>query len=1000
MIKIRLLSLLMACAVNTAGQSPVELRSNFITPPDYSRPGVYWYFMDGNISKKAITDDLESMKKVGIGSVLFLEVNIGVPRGKVDFFSPEWQALFKFIVSECERLEMTLTLGIGPGWTGSGGPWVQPHQSMRHLVSSSVTVAGGSMTTIKLPEPAPHPPYFGAETFTPELRKQWETYYEDQFVLAFPATGQDTLIPLLDRKALVYRDPYTSDARALQLIPESLSLDNSKAADTIAKNDIIDLSHMLEPDGSIRWQVPAGNYTIMRFGMRNNGAITRPAPYAGLGFECDKFDTAACQHHFDYFVSKLIKAGENNRVGGLKTLHMDSWEMGAQNWGDHFRDEFCKRRGYDPLFYLPVLGGKIIESRAISERFLWDLRITAQELVLEHHAGYVKKLAHQHGLNLSIEPYDMNPCSDLDLGAVADEPGCEFWNIGRGFPSAFSCIEAASVANILGKHVVMAEAFTTDWNKDAYSCYPGMLKNQGDWAFCTGVNRFYYHTFAHKAWLGDNLRPGMSMGGYGVNWDRGQTWWELSGEYHKYISRCCYLLRQGRAVADILYVTPQGVPDVFRAPASAVVGQPNTIPDKRGYNFDGCSPRMLMKSFVKNGKIVFESGASYEILVLPVYKTMTPELLNKIESLLAAGASIMGNPPLQSPGLTNYPDCDRQVADLALKIWASHLIPDDETVRTYGKGKIYWGGKYSVAEQNSIYPSYDATAAIIRQSGIPEDFISNGKIRYIHRRTASQDLWFVANKTDEKFTTPITFRTEKKFAEIWDPVIGTFAPASIVVPGDGLASISLQFDSSQSYFIVFANEMSSIVTGIKTGSADARQVVQTLTGPWELSFDPKWGGPENITFSSLDDWSTRPEEGIKYYSGKAIYRKTFQYREKNRVAGAPVYLNLGEVNIMARVKLNGQDLGTVWTAPWQVNMSKALEKGSNQLEIEVVNLWVNRLIGDEFLPYDAAGTEWPAWLLEGAERTSGRYTFTIWTMYKQDAPLKKSGLQGPVTIVR
>ncbi len=266
----------------------------------------------------------------------------------------------------------------------------------------------------------------------------------------------------------------------------------------------------------------------------------------------------------------------------------------------------------------------------------------------------LKSWGGDYGFKLSIEPYDMNPASDLDLGAVADVPMCEFWTKGFGFNSAFSCVEATSIAHVHGLPVVAAEAFTAG-REEAWKMYPGNVKNQGDWAFCMGINKFVYHTFAHKP-LGDELRPGMTMGPYGVHWDRGQTWWPLVSEYHKYVSRCQYLLRQGHTVADILYLTPEGAPHVFRPPFSALEGD-DVLPDKRGYNFDGCSPLALIeKASVVDNRIVFPRGASYRLLVLPNIETMTPILVEKIDWLVKEGAVVIGQPPVKSPSLSNYPE--------------------------------------------------------------------------------------------------------------------------------------------------------------------------------------------------------------------------------------------------------------------------------------------------------------------------------------------------------
>jgi hypothetical protein len=563
---------------------------------------------------------------------------VGVPRGKVDFLSEEWQDLFGYAVKECERLGIFITLGTGPGWCGSGGPWVEGAQSMQHLVYSTTEVQGGGTQTIQLPEPEARRPFFGPWTVS-SVQDKWENFYEDVAVLAFPSGSShigDSRTPgqayrennmkEIDEKALYYRRPYSSADSVRPFL--SMSYEAQPGDKPVEKSQIIDLTDKLQADGSLSWAVPEGQWTVMRFGSRNNGAVSRPAPQPGLGFEADKFDTLAMKSHLDNFTGKLfqhIGFTKANPKGGLQMLHIDSWEMGAQNWNARFREEFTKRRGYDPLPYYPLYAGVMVQNREESERFLWDLRQTAQELVVENHSGYVMKYAKRYGLGVSVEPYDMTPLADMELAASCDMPMCEFWSLG-GYNTSYGVAEGTSVSHLLGQPVVPAESFTA---VDNWKQHPCSMKNQGEWAYAAGINRFVYHTFQHQS-LPDDLRPGMTMGPYGVHWDRNQTWWPMSGAYHRYVARCQYMLQQGRTVADILYLAPETAPFVFRAPESAYEYENPMLPDRKGYNFDACPPSMLHKAAVKNNRIVFPSGATYRILVLPDFKTMTPELLEKI----------------------------------------------------------------------------------------------------------------------------------------------------------------------------------------------------------------------------------------------------------------------------------------------------------------------------------------------------------------------------------
>lgn len=970
------------------------LQAGFLNPPHWARPGVYWYFMDGNLSEEGMTKDLESMAEAGIGNLIFLEVNVGVPRGGVDFLSDRWLALFAHAEKECRRLNIAMTLGIGPGWSGSGGPWVAPEQSMQHLVSSVTTVSANENKKIKLPVPPPKRPFFGEGGFTPGLKKQWQDFYEDVAVLAFPQPSDTGKIKDIDEKALYYRAPYSSVAGVKPFLTADTG--NVPAGAAVSKEEIMDLSDKLQPDGTLDWEVPQGNWVIMRFGRRNNGAVTRPAPFPGLGFEEDKMDTAALDAHFKNYTGRIFKkTGKPAKAseGGLKFLHMDSWEMGAQNWTKNFRSEFIKRRGYDPLPFYPVYNGVIVESRGISERFLWDLRQTAQELVLEYHAGQVKKYAHQHGLGLSIEPYDMNPTADLELGAVADVPMCEFWSKDFGYNTSFSCVEAVSIAHVNGQPLVPAEAFTAEKN-EGWKQYPGSMKAQGDWAFATGINRLVYHTFQSQV-LADSLRPGMTMGPYGIHWDRNQTWWRMVEAYHRYISRCQFMLQQGRTVADVLYLTPEGAPHVFRPPSSALTGE-EPVRDRRGYNFDGCSPGQLLTAGVKDNQVIFPGGATYKLLVLPDVKTMTPRLLEKIGTLIYEGAIVVGGPPVQSPGLTGYPACDEQIKALSRTIWGSLDIPPAYAERRYGKGKIIWGAGIST-RSDGLYPLYGITAGILKNMGLAEDLEWAGDLRYTHRTSPGWDVYFVANKTDEHLHTDAIFRCDSGRPELWDPVTGEIRALPAFTQGDGQTGIALEFAPHQSFFVVFKKNETAIPAPEKENFPGFK-VIANLSGAWTVAFDPKWGGPEKIVFDRLEDWTTRPEKGINYYSGTAVYSQDFDL-EATTGKNTRMVLDLGEVKNLARVKLNGKDLGVVWTAPWQVDITGTVKQKGNKLEIEVANLWANRLIGDEQLPDDGIKNgKWPEWLLQGKPRTSGRYTFTTYKHYKKDAPLLSSGLIGPVTI--
>lgn len=1107
-----------------------NLEDEFSNPPDSARPWVYWFFMDGNLTREGITADLEAMKKAGIGGALYMEVGVGIERGPVEFMSEQWQALIGHAFSEADRLGLQMAMAAGPGWCGTGGPWVKPEQSMQHLVASETTASGPATFDAVLPRPRPRTPFFGEGTLTPDLRKTWEDFYRDVVLLAFPTPEGNARIADVDEKALYFRPPYSSQPGVKPFLPAPAEHAAVPTEQCVASNEIIDLTNKLAPDGRLVWDVPAGNWTIMRFGRTITGQTSRPAPEPGLGLESDKFDPAAIDAHFDAFIETLLKGtGKPGTPGrGLTTLHFDSWEMSSQNWSGKFREEFAKRRGYDLMRFLPAMIGRVVDSNEISERFLWDLRQTAQELVIENHVLRLKELGRRHGLELSIEPYDLNPCSDLTLGGAADVPMCEFWSKGWGFSSEFSCIEAASIAHTMGRPVVGAEAFTAapgeDWRQ-----HPASMKAQGDWALCAGINRFVFHRYQAQPWL--DRFPGMTMGPYGVHWERTQTWWDMVGAYHLYLSRCQELLRRGLFVADILYLSPEGAPNVFRPPSSAVKGNP---PDRRGYNFDGCAPDALIeRASVKDGQIVFPDGMSYRLLVLPRFETMTPRLLQKVVSLVEDGATVIGAPPRKSPSLTDYPECDQQVQQLAAKLWGTD---DAVPQRSVGKGRIVldaessqpaetnplaqarwiWfpegnpaaaapvgeryfrrdfeiggtrviqsaqatmtadnsfalsvngtsagaGNNFTVTQtmevsallrpgnnvltvvatngdnrpnpagligsltirftdggttvvntdsqwsasitadgtpsaamelgsfdmppwplnataawQRDLYPSYDTTAQVLSEMGVPTDFETDGNLRYIHRHDGDADLYFVANPEGQMQTAACRFRVTGRKPEWWDPITGTRRDLPEFSEVDGLTTIPLRLEPFESGFVVFRSPVENVT---RPGpNFPEWKAALTITAPWDVSFDPKWGGPEKVVFATLEDWSKRPEPGIQRYSGKVVYRTTFDC--PSDTARSRCILSLGTVKNIASVELNGKDLGTVWCDPWRAEIPDGvLQDRENLLTITVANLWVNRLIGDSGLPQDK------------------RLTWTTYKPFHPDSPLQESGLLGPVAVM-
>lgn len=980
--------LLLFATLSCTAQSTDKLKEAFKNPPDTSKPGVYWYFMDGNLSREAMTKDLESMKEAGISNLIFLEVGIGVPRGPIDFMSEEWQDLYVHAVREAERLGIKILLGAGPGWCGSGGPWVKPEESMKHLVFSETEIMGNKKVDVSLPIPE--------QRSTP-----WHTmkdpYYEDVAVYAIPESAKP-VIKDINEKALYERDPISSKPNVKTHLPAPANFEKVAESNILKPQDIINVTQHLQPNGNLVWDAPKGNWTIVRMGKRVTGASTRPSPEPVIGLESNKLNAQHFENHLKNYTDVLLAKTAPRKEGvGWTGFHMDSWESGAQNWTEGIVEEFKKRRGYDPEPYFIAYTGRAVQSVEITERFLWDLRQTCKELLLENHAEFGKAYAHKNGLELTIEPYDMNPAGDLDLGAVADVIMAEFWSKRFGYHTAYAVLEATSISHITGQPIVGAEVFTSN-NNEAWQEYPWSMKDQSDWALALGVNRFVYHTFAHKP-LGDEHRPGMTMGQYGVHWDRGQTWWPMIGAYHKYISRSSHMMQQGQGVADILYLTPEGSPMVFKAPNDALK-ENGAIPDKKGYGFDGCSPKMLLeRATVENGKILFPGASSYEIMVLPNFETMTPDLLSKITSLVENGARIIGAPPVKSPSLTNFPNCDDQVKGLAQKLWGSLDKPDEKSQRKYGKGTIHWGGNLTNLASDTLYPTFENTTKLLSQLNVIEDFSSqNNTIRFGHRKTADKDIYFVSNRTDALQSIECAFRAQGE-PELWITTTGETRTITEYTVENGITTIPLEFFPYESFFVTFSGG-SQMEKTVKNGERNfpTLKSIKTIEGSWQVSFDTQWGGPEEIKFDKLQDWTDHEMRGIKFYSGIGTYKKTFNISD---LGSKKYFLDLGEVNDIARVKLNGKDIGVIWCAPWRIDISSALKEGGNKLKIEVANRWINRLLGDRSEPEEYTRiVKFDNGLMGGKEYKTGRYTFTTKSAmrsFKFKEPLS-SGLLGPVTI--
>ena len=947
-MKKRLLIVLsLLCSAFASFGAPTDpLETSFQHPPASARPWVFWFWINGNVSKEGITKDLEALNKVGVGGVIWMEVSGAqwAPAGNVTTLSPQWHECMQWTVKECARLGMELDLSVGSGY-GSGGPHITPELSMQELVWSEQTVEGGKAVRVPLDKPRvkTNVSVKKGTQISPVVNQiKNSDSYKDVAVLAI-------------------RVPASSKGRDNP--PPKAELANKVPADAVTPvQEVVDLTGKMDRNGVLAWEPPSGSWLVMRFGHASNLKLSHPCPESAVGLECDRLAKAGIEAHFAGFLKKTFTDAGALAGKGLNYVHVDSWEAGGQNWTSTFPAEFLKRRGYDLRPWLPVLAQRVVGSAELSERFLWDVRTTASEMIRDNYAKRLRELAQPFGMKFSCEAYGNMSIDDLSYAGVSDLPISEFW-AGRNnefpAPGAYEASTKAmtSAAHTYGKPVVGAEAFTGSRKWDDH---PFLLKAMGDLQFCRGLNRMIFHCSVHQPY--DNMVPGLTHKKWGEHFDRFNTWWNYSGAWIDYLSRCQFLLQQGTFAADVCYWFGEG------APLSV---NDMTLKMPAGYAYDFCSSESVLQMKVQDGRIVLPSGMSYRYLLLPDTDRMTLPLANKIRELVDAGARVIGGKrPNGVPGLTGYPHSDDEIRKIARELWDSGRVSGKTLEETF------------------------------KQDGLQPDMEGKG-LSFTHRRVGDSDCYFVSHQQNEAQDIACTFRVAGKVPELWNPETGVIRKLPDFTEREGRITVPLHFDPMQSWFVVFRKQ------GTEAGEQKAAKnfpeikPVMELAGPWQVSFDPKWGGPAGpVSFEKLTDWSQNGDTKIKYYSGTSIYRKTFELANP-KLSG--LSLDLGKVEVLARVKLNGRDCGIAWKPPYRVDISGAVRAGKNELEIEVVNLWVNRMVGDEQLPEDSRWQEgvlqeWPDWFKAGKPSSSGRFTFTSWRHYKKNSPLVPSGLLGPVTL--
>ncbi|WP_294081417.1 glycosyl hydrolase [Proteiniphilum sp. UBA5384] len=945
------------------------MEATFIHPPDSVKPWVFWDWISDNVTQEGITNDLESMKEVGIGGVVWRGIGglWWAPEGEAKPYTPEWNNLMQWSIQEADRLGIGFTISQDFGY-GSGGPHITPDNSMQQLIWNDTVIDGGSQVNIDLRIPAiPDENIAKAwlrpgEKLSDKVLSDIELIdsYRDIAILAIPYSTNSSSykIPQLELRSGLGIKTYFNNLDKI----------SPPTGTVIKQNELIDLSELLDSKNHLNWNAPLGKWRIIRIGHASNFLMTRPCPQSAVGLECNRLSKQGIDSHFKHFLQPILDQSDTLTGKTLTHLFLDSWEAGCQNWTQEMPLEFKNRRGYDITPWLPVLTGSVVESAMMSERFLWDFRQTVSELFLDNYLYRLQELVEPYGMKFSVEAYGRLSINTLQFAEMGDFPISEFWTLGDDkFPEIssdkyYNSMKAmASSAHTTGKVHVGAEAFT---GNRGWQDHPFIFKGAGDEAFCRGVNHFFLHLSAHQAY--EDMIPGLTHQKWGGHFNRFNTWWKFSKPWFDYIARCQYLLKQGQFVADICYFYGEG------APLSV---SEMTLDLPPGYDYDFCSADILQQMKVKNERIVLPSGMSYEYLLLPNYAYLTLPSMQKIDDLIQAGAKVIGQERvIGTPGLTGYPENDKEVKKLADRLWNS--------------------GKIQMA---------DNWETIFRNNNNLPDFVGEG-LDYIHRKFDEMDIYFVSNPLPDYRESICEFRVESKTPWLWNPETGEISSLPITHKNGKIISLKLAFDPMQSWFIIFSNN-NFIANSEKQIFKNYKPIID-ISKSWQVQFDPNWGAPkESILFEDLADWRSHEDIGIKFYSGTATYKNKFVLTPEQVNSPAEMFIDLGRIEIMAKVFINEIECGIAWKPPYRVNITEAVHSGENRIEIEVVNTWVNRMIGDEHLPEDCEWIDWirlkrwPQWFLEEAVRSSGRYTFTTVKHYRKEDALQPSGLLGPVNIV-
>lgn len=988
------------------------LRAGFLKPPPTAEARCYWWWLNGNTTADTITRDLEGMKSHGFGGAILVDADASGQQGNLEvrsgpaIGSPQWTALFVHALAEAQRLGLEISLNVTSRWDVGiiGGPSVTPEDAVKLMTWSRVIVAGGGARKIQLAAPP-----------------QQNNFYRPIAVLAYPLRHGAALpgkpgsgrAPIMD---LAYKSASIETGFSMppsdRVLRERAAVTGEQDTDV---SDVVDLSSRLDANGDLEWNFPAGTWEVLRIGYTDTDKHLTDAAGTPMGLPLDAMNAQAFDDYWRDFVTPLLDAAKPYIGTSLRYLVTDSWEAGGTNWTAGFREEFKRRRGYDPIVYLPILAGRILSSREESNRFLFDLRRTVADLIAQNYYDRFEDHAHKCGLGTHPEaggPHGA-PIDALSNFRSTSFPQTEFWVLSGTHRATeeerFFVKEASSAAHVYGKPFVAAEG-PTSMNPAAWSeSLSGDLQPTLDHALTEGLNRLYWHEFTSSP--AEYGKPGQEYFA-GTHLNPNVTWWNQAGPFLLAFNRAQFLMQQGGSVSDLLYFYGDQVPGFVRMKGDDPA---HVLP---GYDYDVVNEDALLNRMQFDGPDLHTlEGLHYRALALPASGGISSAALVWIERFVTQGGVVIGLKPTRPLGLISPPK-ESEYKRVADAIWSG--CKGGATSAHYGKG--------------TIYCSADARGALIAM-GIAPDFTyrlkcagsdseSEPAFDFIHRKTANAEIYFVRNTQARELEATLSFRVRGRVPELWNADNETMLSAlAYSETKDGRTDIPLTFPANGSVFVIFERRVESHLVQVeKDGSTlypsihqgagvfsnGDREFVATYPGTyvatdsqgnehsftvsanrleapakpsWTLLFPAGWGAPSEVPVEHFQSWTESADPGIRYFSGTATYRAIAHIPAGLIVPGRQLWLELGEVREIATVSVNGRAADTVWRQPFAVRIDQFIHPGDNIIEIKVSNLWPNRLIGD----------------LQSS--TVHSFTRSNVRAYAKDSQLLPSGILKPITLM-